>query len=405
MNLLLSLLAFLAVGASADSCVTCHATLEDKHATIIKSFPRDIHKEKGLSCASCHGGDPTKDDMSEAMDPAKGYVGAPTPAQVPQFCGKCHSDPKYMRRFNPSLPTDQESKYATSNHGIKLKAGDQDVATCASCHPAHSIRPPKDPTSSVYVKNVADTCARCHADAKKMSAHKLSSTEPAQYRASVHGKALIERGDTAAPTCNTCHGNHGAAPPGVAGIGQVCGMCHVNNMEFFKGSPMAKPWAKRGFHACATCHTAHGIQKPTSELLAGDQAVCARCHGSDSKQRAVAASMKSELDGTESAYHAAEASIREAEEKGMDMADARDALDSARTSMYQARTTVHTFSAEAVAKVAGEGKGSAGKALKAARDAVKDFRDRRVGLGLSTLVIAFLAGALYLKVRDLESGD
>ncbi|TBR19612.1 hypothetical protein EPO15_14110 [bacterium] len=406
MKLLAALLLAAAPAArAADSCVSCHAALDERNAAVIGSFARDIHREKGLSCAACHGGDPTKEDMAEAMDPAKGFAGKPEPAQMSQFCGKCHSDPKYMRRYNPSLPTDQAAKYATSNHGLRLKAGDTDVATCASCHPAHSIRPPKDPTSSVYVKNVPDTCARCHADSKKMAAHKLPATVVAEYKDSVHGKALLGRGDTAAPACNTCHGNHGAAPPGVAGIGQVCGMCHVNNMEFFKNSPMSKPWAKAGFHACATCHTAHAVQKPTSALLAGDAALCARCHASSSKPRAVAAALKAELDTGESSYRAAEAAIAQAEEKGMDMADARDALDGARTSMYQARTAVHTFSPEAVAKVAGEGKAASGKALQAAQDAVKDFRDRRVGLGLSTFVIAFLAGALYLKVRDLESGE
>lgn len=397
LSLLLSL-SLLAAGAAdaaaADSCVKCHATLEDKHAVIIRSFPRDIHKEKGLSCASCHGGDPTKDDMAEAMDPAKGFVGVPAPAEVPGFCGKCHSDPATMRRYNPSLPTDQAAKYATSNHGLRLKGGDLKVATCVSCHPAHSIRPPQDPTSSVYVKNVADTCARCHAKGIV-----------SDYKGSVHGKALLERGDTAAPACNTCHGSHGAAPPGAAGIGQVCGSCHVNNMEFFKASPMAKAWEKKGFHACATCHTAHGVQKPTSALLAGDAALCARCHKPADKALAVAAAIKAELDTTAAAYREAEGAIREAEEIGMDVADARDALDGARMSLYQARTAVHAFSGEAVAKSAGEGKGAAAKALASARGAVADFRNRRIGLGLSTFVIAFLAGALYLKLRDYESGE
>lgn len=387
-------LALTVAAAAADSCVRCHATLEDKHPAILKAFARDIHKEKGLSCASCHGGDPKSDDMGESMDPAKGFVGVPTPQQVPQFCGKCHSDPATMRRYNPSLPTDQAAKYATSNHGIRLKGGNLKVATCVSCHPAHSIRPPKDPTSSVYVKNVADTCARCH-----------SGGVAAEFKASVHGKALLERGDTSAPTCNTCHGNHGAAPPGLASIGQVCGSCHANNAEFFKASPMAKTWEKKGFHACATCHTAHSVQKPTTALLGGEGSLCARCHKPESKGMLAAAAMKSELDGAKAAFEAAEAAVGEAEEKGMDMADARDSLSGAKMAMYQAHTSVHSFSPETVAKTAGESKGAAAKALEAARAAVQDFRNRRIGFGLSTFVIAFLAGALYLKLRDYESGQ
>lgn len=379
-----ALLAFLlASGAAANTCVTCHADVD---------FKRDIHNEKGLSCVSCHGGDATKEDMGEAMDAAKGFIGKPAPAEVAQFCGKCHSDPSYMRRYNPSLPTDQAAKYAASNHGLRLKGGNLGVATCVGCHPAHSMRPPKDPTSSVYVKNVADTCARCH-----------TKGVVAEFKESVHGKALLERGDTSAPTCNTCHGNHGAAPPGVASIGQVCGSCHVNNADFFKASPMAKSWEKKGFHACATCHTAHAVKKPTTALLAGD-ALCARCHKPESKGMLVASRMKAELDGTKAAYDAAEAAVGAAEEKGMDMADARDALSGAKMAMYQAHTAVHSFNPDTVSKTAGESKGAAAKALEAARAAVQDFRNRRIGLGLSTFVIAFLAGALYLKLRDYESG-
>ena len=30
---------------------------------------------------------------------------------IPGFCARCHADPNFMRGFNPSLPTDQLSKY------------------------------------------------------------------------------------------------------------------------------------------------------------------------------------------------------------------------------------------------------------------------------------------------------
>ncbi|TPW22081.1 MAG: 9 hemes c containing cytochrome [Elusimicrobia bacterium] len=168
---------------------------------------------------------------------------------------------------------------------------------------------------------------------------------------------------------------------------------------------MARPWEKKGFHACATCHTAHAVKKPSTALLAGDGALCARCHKPESKGMLAAGAMKAELDGTTAAYESAEAAIGSAEEKGMDMADARDSLSAAKMAMYQAHTAVHSFDPGTVAKTAGESKSAAAKALEAARAAVQDFRNRRLGLGLSTFVIAFLAGALYLKLRDYESGE
>jgi hypothetical protein len=237
-----------------------------------------------------------------------------------------------------------------------------------------------------------------------MAPYKIPTDQQAKYTRSVHGKALLEKGDTSAPVCNTCHGNHGAVPPGVADISQVCGMCHVNNAEFFKSSPMAKPWAQRKFHLCATCHTAHDIQHPTSQLLSSENGVCIKCHRPESSSMKAAASMKSELDLEESSYLGAEKSILAAEEKGMDMAEARDLWGTARMSMYQARTAVHSFRAENVAKIADAGIASARQAAQAALDAVADFRSRRVGLGIASLFITWLVLAIYLKLRDIERG-
>jgi hypothetical protein len=399
--------ALLALGPAAyakDQCLACHESMGGKHQAIVKSFAADIHREKGLSCSSCHGGDPAGEDAGAAMNPAAGFVGAPSKADIPKFCGKCHSQPGFMKKYNPSLPVDQELKYFTSVHGRRLKAGDDKVAACSDCHTAHSIRPAKDPASSVYAKNVPQTCGRCHADAKLMAPYKIPTDQLVQYIRSVHGRALLEKGDTAAPACNTCHGNHGAAPPGVADIGQVCGMCHVNNAEFFKSSPMAKAWAKRKFHMCATCHTAHDIQHPTAQLLSSVNGLCLKCHRPDSASMKVAASMKSELELVESSYLGAKKAILAAEQKGMDMSEARDLWDAARMSMYQAKTAVHTFRAQDVAKIADQGIASARRAMKAAWDAVADFRNRRVGLGVASLLITCLVLAIYLKLRDIE-GD
>jgi hypothetical protein len=189
----------------------------------------------------------------------------------------------------------------------------------------------------------------------------------------------------------------------VANIGHVCGMCHANNEEFFKASPMAKAWEKKKFHICATCHGHHDVGKPSPDLLSPEKGLCRKCHLPSSAPFTVASAMRSELESVESSYRAAEASIAEAEEKGMDMAEARDALDSSRMSMYQAKTAVHIFRSEKVAEIAQSGTVSAQKAKKAALDAVRDFKLRRIGLGVSTLLLAFLAGALYLKIRDIES--
>jgi hypothetical protein len=308
-----------------------------------------------------------------------------------------------MKKYNPSLPVDQELKYFTSIHGQRLKTGDNKVATCASCHRTHSIRPAKDPISSVYPKNIPQTCGKCHSDPKLMAPYKIPTDQAAKYTRSVHGRALLGRGDTAAPVCNTCHGNHGAAPPGVESIGRICGTCHVQNEQYFMSSPMAKPWGAKKYHICATCHTEHDIQHPTPELLSAEKGVCLKCHRPSSVPIRDAAAMKAKLVQIESAYQGAKNAISMAEEKGMDMAEARDLWDGSRMSLYQSKTAVHTFQPEKVAEIADKGIEAAAKAKKAADDAAAEFKFRRIGLGVASLLITFLVLAIYLKIKDIES--
>src|SRR5437588_13125523 len=201
-----------------SSCIECHIKLDDPRLSApAKLFDNDIHKSRGLSCNDCHGGDPNADTKEAAKDPRKGYLGKPKTLDIPAYCGKCHSDANLMKRFNPSLRVDQEREYYTSVHGRLLKEKSETrVATCISCHSVHGIRAPTDPLSSVYPLNVATTCAKCHASADYMKPFGIPSDQFDKYKTSVHAKALYDKQDLSAPTCNDCHGNHGATPPGIA---------------------------------------------------------------------------------------------------------------------------------------------------------------------------------------------
>ena len=158
--------------APKQSCIVCHSTLDGPLAAPIKVIESDIHFQAGLGCADCHGGDP-HDDSMDAMSPKKGFRGAPKKAQIPEFCGRCHSDATYMRHFNPKVRTDEQSEYVTSVHGKRLKQGDQKVATCVDCHSVHDIQAVSDTRSPVYPTNVAATCSRCHSDTEKMKEYKI----------------------------------------------------------------------------------------------------------------------------------------------------------------------------------------------------------------------------------------
>src|SRR5574337_690096 len=170
-----------------DSCVTCHALLENKQAEPAKVFDADVHHQAGLGCADCHGGDP-KDESMKAMSRAKGFRGAPKKVQIPEFCARCHADIAYMHRFNPRMRADQLSQYQTSVHGKRLKQGDTKVAAWVDCHGVHNMLPASDTRSPVNPANVAATCGRCHSNAAYMQEYKIPSDQVARYQKSVHAQ-------------------------------------------------------------------------------------------------------------------------------------------------------------------------------------------------------------------------
>ncbi len=311
-----------AAPAAASSCVTCHhdaSVFEGKELEIPNQFAKDVHAAAGLGCQDCHGGnaDAKLATDSEAAKNAKApfsYVGAPSRADIPGFCGRCHSDPNYMKRFKPDGRTDQEQQYWSSRHGQLLKHGDTKVAVCTDCHGVHGIQPVASPDSTMYRTHIADTCASCHGDPKHMAGRKLEDGRPfpvdqyARWRQSVHAKSMLEKGDLSAPTCTDCHGSHGATPPGVGSIAQVCAQCHTREAQLFQASPKAEAFRSHSdlllqsngkgcvdchaspdpsaaatpahaFKGCITCHDNHGIVRPTVAMLSPLPKVpCTFCH-------------------------------------------------------------------------------------------------------------------------------
>ncbi|HEY3355019.1 MAG TPA: cytochrome c3 family protein, partial [Polyangia bacterium] len=262
-----------------DSCTTCHAGLGDARLRAPAVAADDVHRRQGITCAGCHGGDPRAADPGAAMDPGRGFKGRFAPAAVPELCGSCHADPAFMRRYAPNVPTDQLAQYRTSRHGIRLAAGDPNVAVCTSCHGAHGVLPAADARAPVYPTRVVATCARCHADAALMRRYGRAGTEVADYQRSVHAAALTRQNDLSAPTCVSCHGAHGATPPGVSSVANVCGSCHSTQRERFDRSPHKDAFAAMKQPACEACHGNHAVLRPADGWVGvGAGQVCAQCH-------------------------------------------------------------------------------------------------------------------------------
>ena len=330
-----------AAAAAVDQCATCHATLQPPLAP---SLADDVHGRRGFGCASCHGGDAAATDRVAAHDTRKGYRGVPRGAAVIASCASCHSDGGFMRTFAPAQRIDQAAEYATSVHGQQLAKGDTKVATCVSCHSAHGVRPVSDARSPVYPLNVAATCARCHADPAHMAGYQtpsgpLPTTQYDAYRGSVHFEALSQKQDLSAPTCNDCHGNHGAAPPGAGAVVNVCGTCHAVFAERFATSPH-KDVFERG---CIECHDNHRILAPTDAMLGnGPEALCATCHADDAGAKA-ASSMHGQLTSLQTAIERAGTHARTGAQRRTRGRRGRTAAPRGANHLVLTRTEVHTF--------------------------------------------------------------
>ena len=352
-------------------------------------------KERIVQCTTCHGAH----GIHAVSDPASPVH----PLNVVATCTSCHNNAKYIRQYNPALAVDQLEKYRTSVHGVRNAAGDGRVAECASCHGSHGILTSKDVRSRVYPTNLPGTCASCHSDPAHMRGYGIPTDQFAKYARSVHGTALLGKKDLGAPACNGCHGNHGATPPGVESISKVCGTCHALNADLFSSSPHKVAFDAANMPECETCHGNHEILPATSGLLGvGPEALCVRCHSPGDPGYRTAALMRVLVDSLESGEKSAGALVEEAEQKGMEIAEAKFRLRDTRQARLEARTMVHSFDGARVAAVVGKGLATNASVAEEATRTVREFYFRRIGLGVATLIITVLAVSLYVFVRRIE---
>jgi hypothetical protein len=437
----------------------CHTQIGSPEAT---SFKNDVHFKQGLSCAECHGGDSSAQEMESSMDKNKGYIGIPKPGDIPamcgtchgdlqqefetgihgtalknnskgpqcvschgihnivsvkdkrspvfptnvtKMCGNCHSNAAYIQQFNPGLAVDQYEKYLTSVHGKLNAEGDIKVATCVSCHSNHLIFPVKDPRSPVSPMKIPSTCATCHSKTEYMAEYKIATNQYEEYVKSVHGVALLKNSDLSAPACNSCHGNHGATPPGAENVASVCGHCHQANAELYDNSVHHAVFEEQSLPGCVVCHSNH-LVIPSSDAMIDftSESLCGSCHVDkpDDKAAPVIKSMKESLTRLTKGQAEASKVLNQAEQLGMDVVEAKYLLKDANQSLIETRVKVHTFAKEPVIESAAPGISIIAKAKEAGHAAIKEYYFRRKGLAVSTLLLTVLVVLLYLKIRQIE---
>jgi predicted CXXCH cytochrome family protein len=398
-------------GIRINSCINCHSDKEkmNRYGSDLPTNQYDlmllsVHSKKMIGdeglivdCITCHG--------IHNIAAVKSKLSKVYPTRIVDLCGSCHSNAEYMKQYNSALPVDQVVKYRTSTHGKLNAKGDPNAAECVSCHGNHEIRAVDDPKSLVYATNIPQVCSDCHSDEEKMSPYRIPTNQYELFEKSVHGIALLEKQDLNSPSCNDCHGNHGAVPPGVESISKVCGSCHALNAELFEQSPHQKPFDENDLAECESCHGNHDVFPPTDDMLGiHDESVCVNCHSDqiDDKGYFVAAQMKELIDSLKLERDLTKEILEEAKRKSMDVSDADFPLQDLRQILIQARTIVHGFSIEKYEELTNEGFEITSKAKADGLAAIDDYYFRRWGLGIATVIVTILVIGLYVKLRKLE---
>jgi cytochrome b subunit of formate dehydrogenase len=265
-----------------DVCSGCHSDAVEVYRASIHGTARAQGVREAATCADCHG------DL-HAVRPHTEPASAAYWSKLAARCARCHANAEVTERFRIPIVRPVEA-YLASAHARAVTAGLRG-AVCSDCHGAHDIRAAVDPQASIWRTNIPATCGKCH--------EKIFD----EYRASVHGEALV-RGARSAPVCTDCHGEHRILGPGeptspvfAANIpGETCGQCHGNTRmnERYGLSGTQVSAFRDSFHGlalragkltvanCASCHGVHDIRRasdPQSHVHPANlPATCGKCH-------------------------------------------------------------------------------------------------------------------------------
>jgi formate dehydrogenase gamma subunit len=253
---------------------------------------------KDGDCLDCHG-DNTLFKTNAAGKAISLFVDAAkikSSAHKTNSCISCHADitAKHPDDNKPVAPVKctacharQAESFNASVHGLALKAGHDDAATCQDCHDSHEMVSGNSPTSPIYFTRQAQTCGTCH------------DKEARDWELSVHGQAVLA-GSHDAPTCTGCHNEHKIrslkSSSAMTISGDVCSRCHASeriNTKYNLPADRVKTFfesyhglaGQYGSTVAANCASCHGFHKilPSSDTNSTISklhlvATCGKCH-------------------------------------------------------------------------------------------------------------------------------
>ncbi len=135
------------------TCGRCHVQIAAEYASSVHATALARGNLDSPVCTTCHG----EHNIRAATDPESPVYSKNLAQQV---CATCHASVRLTAKYG--LEGDVFQTFSDSFHGLATRGGAVEVVNCASCHGAHAIKSPLDPTSRVNSRNLATTCGQCH---------------------------------------------------------------------------------------------------------------------------------------------------------------------------------------------------------------------------------------------------
>lgn len=252
-----------------STCQQCHRKIEEVHVKVINGALWEQRPHEVPVCVDCH-----QPHLVRRVDYTASFPD--------RRCLECHSNPDL------SVTDDDGAVRSLFVDPDDLLHSAHQNQSCIKCHTSVA-----ESRSPVCLDSGPVDCAMCHAE------------QGDQFSVSVHGSKFAT-GDERAPTCTTCHGDHGVLAPDVPespvylrNLPDLCADCHENREEpiqthnrdgnniltDYSGSIHGKGLLESGLlvtATCVDCHTAH-MELPISDSLstvnpANVAETCARCH-------------------------------------------------------------------------------------------------------------------------------
>ncbi|MCE8422432.1 MAG: hypothetical protein J5U17_05840 [Candidatus Methanoperedens sp.] len=168
--------------------------------------PTDAAITQNNSCVDCHKSiSPFTEQQSRLNEIRLNHTARNISCSL-----ECHED--VLRK----LAADNFQQWSDSAHSKYF-------VTCDACHggnpdmkneaEAHaSMKNKDDPNSTIYFKNIPDTCGKCHSD------------ETEHFKNTMHYQRL--KAESRAPSCATCHQPHTFKVLKASELIAVCSVCH-----------------------------------------------------------------------------------------------------------------------------------------------------------------------------------